>query len=34
VRKFTFNRPRAGIVELFRVRSVYRDRRRFTLAGL
>jgi hypothetical protein len=34
VRKFTFNRRGAGIVELFRQAQVYRDRLEFKLAGL
>jgi hypothetical protein len=34
VRKFTFNDPGAGIVELFRKAWVYRDRLEFKLAGL
>jgi hypothetical protein len=34
VRKFTFNDPGAGIVELFRWAWVYRDRLEFKLAGL
>jgi hypothetical protein len=34
VRKFTFNDPDAGIVELFRKAWVYRDRLEFKLAGL